>query len=118
MRYREPDERDPFDPVIARAMKQWVNRHPTPPAMKREILRRAAMLAPFETGTENLLGFVIVNLKGAGTLLYRLFAREAFLVSTPATAHVSSAAGRYLHMADHELIYSSAGGVGMLSLMG
>lgn len=76
------------------------------------------MLSPFEAGSRALADSLFANMRNAGMLLYRLFAREPFFASTPATAPVNPAAGRYLHMADHELLYSSAGGVGMLSLMG
>jgi hypothetical protein len=118
MRCHEPGMQDACDGIIGRAMKQWVSRHRPPAIAKRQVMQKAAALASPEASEAQIWSLVVFGMRVAGCALYRILAREPRLLSVAAEGGMAPHASIHLHMANFELLYSSSGGVGMLSLMG
>lgn len=118
MRCPDRGVRDASDGIIARSMKQWVNSHRPPTSTKRQIMGRAAAMASGDGREPELWSIIFHGLRETGGVLYRVLAREPRLLSVPVDGSRGSRTGNQFYMANYELLYSSSGGVGMLSLMG
>lgn len=118
MRYREPDVRDACDGIIGRSMKEWMKGRRPPTSTKRHLMEKAAALTAGGVREPELWTLVLAGLREAGAALYGVLAREPRLLSMEMYVGIGSHTGHHLHMANCELLYSSSGGVGMLSLMG
>jgi hypothetical protein len=118
MRYREPDVRDACDGIIGRSMKEWVDGRRPPASTKRQIMGKAAGFTAGSLREPELWSLVLVALREAAAALYGVLAREPRVLSMEMDVGMAAYAGHHLHEANYELLYSSSGGVGMLSLMG